>query len=474
MAKPLTVQQIDEAVNRRLAYLNFWEYCLYADYDFFSRRPFLQEVAQAFQYVYEEYSKGISRKVSVSMPPRAGKSYITSLFCAWWLGKFPELSVMRNTCTARLYDKFSYDVRSIIRSEKYRSVFPGVFLAGDKQNLDGWNLSTSKQVGYFGAGVGGTIIGFGANLALSDDLYRGIDDALSPTYNDKVIRWKESAHDSRKEKNCPELYIGTRWSVNDVIGIAQDSEKIDKKVVIAALNDKDESFCEEVKSSAEYIEIRNSIDESIWDAEYLQSPIEMKGLLFPINSLQKYNPATVDVAKMAEYRFCFIDPADEGGDDLSAPVGYLVGDKVYIVDVIYNNDGTDVNEPGCVEFLKKHRCDAAEIESNSAWTLFRKSVKEAMERDGSDCDIRSIKNTTNKHTRILAGSAFIRNHFIFREDWKELPEYRKFMQNLTKYMRMDSGKSAHDDAPDSLAGMARYFRTEFAHLWRVKTTDSEE
>jgi hypothetical protein len=70
--------QLDEQVNRALARLNFWEMCLYYDEEFFTKRSFLRQVAIAFQRIAE----GEIGKASVSMPPRAGKSYITSLFCA--------------------------------------------------------------------------------------------------------------------------------------------------------------------------------------------------------------------------------------------------------------------------------------------------------------------------------------------------------------------------------------------------------
>ena len=76
---------------------------------------------------------------------------------------------MRNACTATLYLKFSYDVRNIVKSDKFKEVFPSVQLSDDKANLQGWNTNYAKQVSYFGAGVGGTIIGFGAdNIAVTD------------------------------------------------------------------------------------------------------------------------------------------------------------------------------------------------------------------------------------------------------------------------------------------------------------------
>jgi len=201
----------DEVINQLSAYhctQDFWQFCLYLDKEFFTKRKFLKEVALAMQ----EIEEGKIKSLSVSMPPRAGKSYITSVFCAWVIGRNPSESVMRNTCTATLYQKFSYDTRAIVRNDKFRKVFPQVVLSEDKANLNGWNTNLAKQVSFFGAGVGGTIIGFGASkIGVSDDLYRGLEDALSDTVNDRIIQWKEATHDSRFEKGCARIDIGTRW-----------------------------------------------------------------------------------------------------------------------------------------------------------------------------------------------------------------------------------------------------------------------
>ena len=86
-----------------------------------------------------------------------------------------------------LYNKLSYDTRDIVRSSRFKEIFPDVQLRGDKQNVHGWSLDAARQVSYFGAGVGGTVIGFGASmLAMTDDLYKSLEDALSDTNNEKV------------------------------------------------------------------------------------------------------------------------------------------------------------------------------------------------------------------------------------------------------------------------------------------------
>lgn len=457
---------------------------MYWDPEFFGKRRFLKRVALLFQWIYDEYIQGRARKGTVSMPPRAGKSYITSLFCAWWLGKFPALSVMRNCCTSTLYVKFSYDVRAIIKDPRYQKIFPSAKLSADKQNIDGWNLTTAKQVSYFGAGVGGTIIGFGANLALYDDLYKDISAARSETVLESTDMWKQSAHNSRMEKNCPEIGIGTRWSQRDEIGKANEAGKIDIEISIPALavgeDGQLESFCEDVKSTEEYLKIKEDTDEEIWEAEYMQNPIEIKGLLFPKSQLKFYDPEHLErmIAQKkklegeydgAGYKYQHIDPADTGGDFLSAPVCNLLDKAIYVSDVVFNTDGTDVTIPTLVELICNQKLNAVEIEGNSGWRLFGVEVRNKVTeeppagRGYEDCEIRIIKNSTNKETRILAESAFIKNHFYFRSDYEKVPEYRMFIKKLTSYMR--EGKNQEDGAPDSLAGCAKHFKTRFSHLW---------
>lgn len=260
---------------------DFWSYCLYHDPKFFAKRLFLKKVADAFTRVYESYMAGNIRRLAVSMPPRAGKSYISSLFIAWMLGHFPEESVMRNCCSDTLYNKLSYDTRDIVRSSRFKEVFPDVKLRGDKQNVHGWSLDAARQVSYFGAGVGGTVIGFGASmLAMTDDLYKSLEDALSDTNNEKVWSWKQGTHDSRIEGNCCSIDIGTRWSATDVLGRMEEMGKYDEIIRISALDENDESFCEDVHTTEYYLELREETEDMIWCAEYMQDPIvlpETKG-----------------------------------------------------------------------------------------------------------------------------------------------------------------------------------------------------
>ena len=432
---------------------DFYRFCLYYDNDFFGSRPFLKDIAHAFQEVEDKKIKSLS----VSLPPRAGKSYITSLFCAWTLGKNPDQSVMRNACTATLFLKFSYDVRAILKDERFKRVFPEVSLSDDKANLQGWNTNKSKQVGYFGAGVGGTIIGFGAsNVAITDDLYRGIEDALSDTVNDRIIQWKESTHDSRFETGCARIDIGTRWSVNDVIGRGINETIYDKSIIVPALDEHGNSFCEAVMTTEEYRQVQKRTAKEIWLAEYQQQPIDLEGRLF--SDYKRINQSEFEQfisTNQVEGTLAYIDVSDTGMDYTAMAIAAIVKNQTYIVDYVFNRDNTDLTIPQCAALLNKWNVSYCRVESNNMGAMFARNLQNL-----TKTKILQVANTTNKITRIIMQSAFIsqRMQFVVKEEQQCLT----FIENMLSFSK--EGKNKHDDAPDCLAGLSLFLQSMFKNL----------
>ena len=438
-------KELIDGLKSTLARYDFWQYCLIHDNEFFKGRKFLKEVAQAFQKVEE----GKIKSLSVSMPPRAGKSYITSLFCAWVLGRNPRESVMRNTCTATLYNKFSYDVRAIVKGDTFKKVFPEITLSDDKANLQGWNTNHSKQVGYFGAGVGGTIIGFGASkVAITDDLYRGLEDALSDTINDRILQWKEATHDSRLESGCSKIDIGTRWSINDVIGRNVNNKMYEQSIIIPALDNKDKSFCENVMTTKEYLDKRKHTEESIWLAEYQQEPIDIKGRLF---SDLRYCKELPNI----EGCIAYVDVADAGADYTAVAILGISGNELYVVDYVFNKSNTDITLPLVASLLNKWSVSYCRVESNSMGAMFARHLQKEVK-----ATILQVPNTTKKETRILMQSAFIQQRFNFYKNGSA--ECEQFLQNVLGYSK--EGKNKNDDAPDCLAGLSIFAQSMFKKI----------
>jgi predicted phage terminase large subunit-like protein len=440
-----------DAIKQEAARRMFWYWCMYYDPLFFKSRPFLREIADALQRVEE----GTIKSLSVSLPPRAGKSYITSLYCAWVLGKNPSESIMRNTCTATLYLKFSYDVRAIIKSDKFSEVFD-VSLSEDKKNLQGWNTNQAKMVSYFGAGVGGTIIGFGATkIAITDDLYRGLEDALSDTKNDRIIQWKEATHDSRMESGCARIDIGTRWSVNDIIGRNMDKGYYEESIVVAALNDNDKSFCEAVMTTDEYLEKRNKTAKEIWLAEYQQQPVDITGRLFgDINVIteDEFKP----LADKIDGCLAYVDVADQGDDYCAALVVAVVNERMYVVDYLYTKDNTDVTIPLVAAMLNKWKAGYVRVESNSMGAMFSRELQRQ-----TKTKVLQVVNQTNKMTRILMQSAFIINNY----NWVKYDRNVHSLQFIeAMYSFSKEGRNKNDDAPDCAAGLSMFIQAMFKHF----------
>jgi predicted phage terminase large subunit-like protein len=442
-----------ELLRQELARRSFFHFCRYYDRDFVHARPFVKDICEAFQEVEDKKIKSLS----VSLPPRAGKSYITSLFCAWTLGKNPDKSVMRNACTATLFLKFSYDVRAILKDERFKRVFPDVSLSDDKANLQGWNTNKSKQVGYFGAGVGGTIIGFGAsNVAITDDLYRGIEDALSDTVNDRIIQWKESTHDSRFETGCARIDIGTRWSVKDIIGNGIESKIYDKSIIVSALDDQGNSFCEAVMTTDEYKQVQKRTAKEIWLAEYQQQPIDIEGRLF--SDYKRINQKEFDEfisTNQVEGTLAYIDVSDTGMDYTAMAIAAIVKNQTYIVDYVFNRDNTDLTIPQCAALLNKWNVSYCRVESNNMGAMFARNLQNL-----TKTKILQVANTTNKITRIIMQSAFIsqRMQFVVKEEQQCLT----FIENMLSFSK--EGKNKHDDAPDCLAGLSLFLQSMFKNL----------
>lgn len=85
---------------------------------------------------------GEKDRIAVSIPPRHGKSHLVStLFPAWFLGKFPDKKVLMVSHTTDLAVDFGRKVRNLIDSQAYKQIFPNVKLAQDSKSAGRWNTN---------------------------------------------------------------------------------------------------------------------------------------------------------------------------------------------------------------------------------------------------------------------------------------------------------------------------------------------
>ena len=445
---------------------NFWLYCVYMDEKFFvDRAEVLKDIAYAMQsllYPTADYKE--LDILNISLTPRTGKSYLCSLFVSWIFGKNREESIMRCTVTAKLYDKFSRDIKAIMMGEshkgRYKDVFPDiVFLTTPNE---GWTLKDARQgVSYFGSGFEGTIIGFGATLlSIVDDSVADEEEALSENALDKKWGWYGSAMDSREEQGCKKLFIGTRWSKKDIVGRLEELGFFDddraRSIVIPALDEKGKSFCEKVQTTKKLYQKKKILDPVIWEAEYMQHPIEAVGLLFPMDELNKFSMKEL---READGIMGFTDTADQGTDYLCSVIGRRIGGFTYITNVYFTQEGVEITEPELARMIIDTKCQIMQVESNTSGKPFADNLRKILKNAGCMCRVIFKLSTTNKETRILMNSGYIKEFFYFRNDYKMGSHYDKYMRQLTSYVKL--AKDTKDDAVDGTTGLAIYMQRNF-------------
>lgn len=326
------------------------------------------------------------------------------------------------------------------------------------------------------------------NCATLDDPVKNIEAALSETTMNSVWNWYTSTHMSRLESGCAELHVATRWSKRDPIGRLIDGVEFEPvrehpispvalegegweiagmpegdwvtrggdmvAIVIPALID-GKSFCDEVHTTEEFLALKKMTEEFIWEAEYMQNPIEVKGLLFPIDELNRFSMGEL-VGKKPDGVIGVVDTADEGTDFLSAPVGSKFGDKVYVIDVVFTQEPVEVTWGLVGRLVLDTECRWMQVESNSGGKGYALKLREVL-AGKSRCDVSFKTELSNKETRIFMGSGYVKRNFYFRNDYKPGSDYDKFMRQLTSYVRL--GKNTHDDAADSITKLAEIMET---------------
>jgi PBSX family phage terminase large subunit len=175
---------------------------------------------------------------------------------------------------------------------------------------------------------------------------------------------------------------------------------------------------------------------------------ELEGQVFPESSLKRYKDFPPD--DIEYFTFGFIDPADEGKDAFSFPIGrvYVKLNKVYIFDAIFDQSlGLSTYLPLTQDKVKSDHITHIAVETNSFGAWFAHHCRQSM----PTLDVFGLKAKKDKMGRIIANSGLIKRFFLFPEH----PEgdLSKLLDQLYKLLRTSKDK---DDAADSLAGMAAH------------------
>lgn len=455
---------------------------------YYPRKRVLAPVVGAYQEIYD----GKLDFLSVSQPKRTGKTTGGLRLAQMMGGREPDGSIFAVGKGEGLVKRFyggllqSFETKEIY--ERFLKVFPEALKIGEKDYKSAENLSIDlKSKNTFPTftcrPIDGAIVGCTeANvLVYIDDCVKNHEEARN---RDRLEFLCEKVTDDvlgRRLEGTPIIIQGTKYSLYDPItALQQKADELEwrwREVAIPALDPitdesnweiyrKDNKGIRKIFTTDYYRKERKLVSEETWAAEFQQEPFEAKGRMFAEKELNYFEELPIDREPDAIMAAC--DSADKGEDSCSMPIGYVYGSEVYIVDVVFDNAGTQFTKPECANMLIKHNVKTVTFESNSAGEYFGRDVMQIVHEQGGRCSARYKFNCSNKITRMENARDNIIRDYYFR-DFKKMDrssQYYKFMKELTTMTR--SGKVKHDDAPDSIALFENEMRTGTAKVEAVQ------
>jgi predicted phage terminase large subunit-like protein len=226
----------------------------------------------------EAVERGEIKRLMIFMPPRHGKSQLTSeFFPAWYLGRNPDKYIITSTYSQELAEDFGRKVRNQLQDDVFKATFPDCILSDDSQSAK--RFGTTKRGTYFAVGVGSSITGRGAHLLLIDDPIKNREEADSDTVRRKLKDWYTSTAYTRLMPGGAIIVIQTRWHDDDLAGwlLAEHSHEDWDVIDLPAVDEHNNPLWPEKYPLIELNKIKRTIGDRDWTALYQQKPVTEGG-----------------------------------------------------------------------------------------------------------------------------------------------------------------------------------------------------
>lgn len=405
--------------------------------------------------------------LTISMPPGTQKTTFEKFFASWIIGRHPRDYSLFFSHSSDITRMFYDGVLDITTSDEYRwaEIFPEVKLRdtnakAEKLDFGKYKPFYSLQCTSVGSKNSGKVR---CNRYLyCDDLIGGIEEALNKTRLDNL--WNIYSVDARQRKlneQVKEIHIATRWSVHDVIGRLKSIYGDNSRARFIAVPDIDPETGESnfnYKYNGMSTKFFNDqalvMDDISYRCLYKNEPIEREGLLYSENELRRYSRMP---NREPDAIIGVCDTKSKGTDFMVLPVFYQYDSDFYMADCICD-DSSDYGRQyeRLANIILEHKMQQCEFESNAGGDRVAHEINKMVEERGGRCNITTKATETNKETRIIVNSDWIKKHCLFKmkEDYSPKSDYGVFMSWLLCYSV--AGKNTHDDVCDCLANFALY------------------
>ncbi|KWX25622.1 hypothetical protein AFM11_05165 [Mycolicibacterium wolinskyi] len=276
-------------------------------------------------------------RLILTMPPRTGKSVLTSqVFPVWLLARDPDAEIIVKSYGDALAEEHSAAARRLIAEN------PGVVgieLAPDKQAVGRWRVAGHRG-GMLAGGILSATTGFGANCLLVDDPIKGAAEADSDAYRRRLNAEFKASLMTRLMPGASAIVVLTRWHEEDLAGALLGEPGSRWRVVnvpaISTAGVPDALGREHSgvamtsalgRTVEQFREIEHEVGSRAWAAMYLGVPATPQGGLIRSAWLDQWRlPAAPSGAVKIVVG---VDPADSGeGDETGILAASLTGERV--------------------------------------------------------------------------------------------------------------------------------------------------
>ena len=424
------------------------------------RQHALKELFDAFNdmEIYDKYDM-----LLISLSPRVGKTTSGIRFLSWVIGRFPEETQLATSYSDAITSSFYIGVMEVIQSQRYKEVFPDApLISQNAKREEIWLKVAKRYPSITFAPIGGSMTGRceASKYLYCDDMVSGIEEAMSVPRLEKLWQLYTVNAKQRKKDGAKEIHVATRWSVHDPItrlAVENEDNPRCKIINIPCYDENGESqFNFPGGFSTEYYdELRNTMDDVTFNALYLCEPIEREGILYHKEDLGYYFELP---SEAPDTIIGIVDSKNMGKDNVSALIGYVYNDKIYLEDLVYNNGLPDITRPLVADLLLRHKTVRADVELNNGGNYYAEELQKLITQQFGKTSIRVFYTSSNKQTKIVTYSDFVKKNIMFKHPSTYSPnsEYAQFMKALCTWTQR--GKNTFDDAPDSVAMLAQLFQ----------------
>lgn len=401
-----------------------------------------------------------------SMTPTHNSELCSRYFPAWAMMRRPFTNMIVTGATADLANEFSQKSRELV--QEYGVGMFNTTIAGGRKRLSDWALTNGSRAR--AAGVGGNIMGRGADIFIIDDYFKNADSALSELQRRKLMSWYLSTAQTRLSPDGAVVIIATRWHPDDLIGrlLRLESQGGDKwtRIRFPAIAEPGDP-------------LGRAEGEALWPDQWPLQHLEDKRQAFMLGGhpwmwdalYQQKPPATLDATwepelfegddiwftewpdpRDVQFRVAALDPSlgESEKSDYSAIVyGAVTNDGyIYVGANIGRRDPFKIVEAS-IDVCRMFGPNAFAVESNQYQKFLAQYFQKAVFEAGLLNPVVCINNTKEKTGRIKAGlSHLLRSRRIkFRS---RTPGVALLMEQLRGFPGTE-----HDDGPDALEMMVR-------------------